>query len=86
MLVIIPAYNEEESIVATVGELRSVVPEYDYVVVNNGSADQTAQICKEHDFNLLRLPVNLGLTGAFQTGMKYAYNQGYFSGHFYWLC
>ena len=55
MLVIIPAYNEEESIVVTVEELRSVVPEYDYVVVNDGSADQTAQICKEHDFNLLRL-------------------------------
>lgn len=50
VLVIIPAYNEEESIVATVEELRSVVPEYDYVVVNDGPADQTAQICKEHEF------------------------------------
>ena len=52
-------------------------PQYDYVVVNDGSADNTAQICKEHGYNLLDLPINLGLAGAFQAGVKYAYHKGY---------
>lgn len=76
-LVIIPAYNEEESIVSTVEELIGVAPGYDYVIVNDGSSDSTASLCQEHGFNLIDQPVNLGLTGAFQTGMKYAYRYGY---------
>lgn len=76
-LVIIPAYNEEESIVSTVVELVSTAPEYDYVVVNDGSSDSTSCLCKQHGFNLIDQPVNLGLTGTFQTGMKYAYRHGY---------
>lgn len=76
-LVIIPAYNEEACIARTVMELREQVPEYDYIVVNDGSRDSTAQICRDLGFNLIDLPVNLGLTGAFQTGMKYAYMHGY---------
>lgn len=77
LLVIIPAYNEEESILTTVANLRSVCPQYDYLVVNDGSADNTAAVCRENHLNLLNLPVNLGLSGAFQAGMKYAYQQGY---------
>lgn len=77
LLVIIPAYNEEESIVRTVDELRAVAPQYDYVVVNDGSKDATRDICIEHGFNLIDLPVNIGLTGGFQTGMKYALRHGY---------
>lgn len=76
-LVIIPAYNEEESIVSTVQELIGKVPGVQYVVVNDGSLDSTAELCKMHNFNLIDLPVNLGLTGAFQTGMKYAYQHGF---------
>lgn len=76
-LVIIPAYNEEACIAQTIQELRAKAPEYDYVVINDGSRDSTAKICREHGFNLIDLPVNLGLTGAFQTGMKYAYEHGY---------
>lgn len=76
-LVIIPAYNEEACIARTVQELQEQAPEYDYVVVNDGSRDSTAQICRDLGFNLIDLPVNLGLTGAFQTGMKYAYMHGY---------
>ena len=77
LLIIIPAYNESENIVRVVEEIQRVVPEYDYVVVNDGSGDATAEICREHGYPLLDLPVNLGLSGAFQTGMRYARKQGY---------
>lgn len=77
LLVIIPAYNEEESILNTVTELRRVCPQFDYLVVNDGSVDGTARVCRENHFHLLDLPVNLGLSGAVQAGMKYAYRHGY---------
>lgn len=77
VLVIIPAYNEEESVVGTVDELRRVAPEYDYIVINDGSRDATRELCKKHDFNLLDLPANVGLTYGFQAGMKYAQRMGY---------
>lgn len=77
LLVIIPAYNEEESILNTVAELRRICPEYDYLIVNDGSTDKTASICRENGLHLLDLPVNLGLSGAVQAGMKYAYRHGY---------
>lgn len=77
LLIIIPAYNEAENIVRVVENLVKNYPQYDYVVVNDGSTDQTAAICKEHGFNLLDLPINLGLAGALQTGLKYAYRMNY---------
>lgn len=77
VLVIIPAYNEEKSIKRVVDNLIQNYPEYDYVVVNDGSRDHTIDICKEEGYQYLNLPVNLGLAGAFQTGMKYAYQMGY---------
>jgi len=77
MLVIIPAYNEEASLAATVRELREKAPGVDYVIVNDGSSDGTEAICREQGFPLLDLPTNLGLTGAFQTGLRYAFEQGY---------
>ena len=77
LLVVIPAYNEEASLPGTVRELREKTPEADFVIVNDGSGDRTAEICRENGWPLLDLPTNLGLTGAFQTGMKYAFEQGY---------
>lgn len=77
LLVIIPAYNEEDSILTTVANLRRVCPQYDYLVVNDGSLDRTAAVCRENNLHLLDLPVNLGLSGAVQAGMKYAYRHGY---------
>lgn len=77
ILVIIPAYNEEECIINVVGNLCKNYPQYDYVVINDGSKDNTAAICREHNYHLIDLPVNLGLAGAFQTGMKYAYKHDY---------
>lgn len=76
-LVIIPAYNEEENIVRVVENLKNHYPMYDYIVINDGSADGTARICRERGYELVDLPVNLGLAGAFQTGLKYAYRKGY---------
>ncbi|MCI8887391.1 MAG: glycosyltransferase family 2 protein [Hungatella sp.] len=77
VLVIIPAYNEEANIEAVVEELRRDCPELDYIVVNDGSRDGTAGICRAHGYPLLDLPVNLGLAGCFQAGMKYAWRKGY---------
>lgn len=76
-LVIIPAYNEEENIVRVVENLKNHYPMYDYIIINDGSSDSTAKICRQHGYELVDLPVNLGLAGAFQTGLKYAYRKGY---------
>ncbi len=73
VLVIIPAYNEEKSI----DNLVVNYPEYDYVVINDGSRENTAAICRRRGYRFINLPVNLGLAGAFQTGMKYAYEHDY---------
>ncbi|MDO4265349.1 MAG: glycosyltransferase family 2 protein [Eubacteriales bacterium] len=77
VLVIIPAYNEAGSIRAVVQELGEVCPEADYLIVTDGSTDGTPEICEEEGYHYLRLPVNLGLAGCFQAGMKYAHAQGY---------
>ena len=76
-LIIIPAYNEAENIEQVVDRLTKEYPQYDYVVVNDGSKDETAAICRKRGYNLVDLKVNTGLAGAFQTGMKYAYALGY---------
>ena len=77
LLIVIPAYNEAPNIVRVVENLIEHYPQYDYVVVNDGSVDKTAAICKEKGYHLLDLPINLGLAGAFQAGLKYAYRRGY---------
>lgn len=77
ILILIPAYNEAENIKWVVENLTAKCPQYDYVVVNDGSKDNTAQICRENEFNLIDLPINLGLAGGFQAGIKYAYRNGY---------
>lgn len=75
VLIIIPAYNEAINIVNTVYSVISAG--YDYVVVNDGSTDNTLQICQENGFSVLNLPVNLGIGGAVQAGHKYAKQYGY---------
>lgn len=77
VLVIIPAYNEQDNIKRVVDNLTKNYPQYDYVVVNDGSRDDTKKICQENNYKLLDLPVNLGLAGGFQAGMKYAHQMGY---------
>ena len=77
LLIVIPAYNEEANIEKVVGNLVTNYPQYDYVVVNDGSRDHTAAICRANGYRLIDLPVNLGLAGAFQTGLRYAAENGY---------
>lgn len=76
-LVIIPAYNESASIKKTVEEIKDKASDFDYVVINDCSTDNTRQICEENNFNIINLPINLGIGGAVQTGYRYAYNEGY---------
>lgn len=76
-IVIIPAYNESESIKKTVEEIKRKAPEFDYVVVNDCSTDKTKEICENNGFNVINLPINLGIGGAVQTGYRYGYNKGY---------
>lgn len=76
-IVIIPAYNEEKSIEKTVADIRENAPEFDYVIVNDCSKDNTLKVCTEKGMHVLNLPINLGIGGAVQTGYLYAYKNGY---------
>ena len=77
VLAIIPAYNEEESLEATINEFTMASTGCDYLVVNDGSSDGTERICRDRGFNYVTHPVNIGLTGGFQTGVRYALTHGY---------
>lgn len=77
ILIMIPAYNEELNIERVVTNLIDNYPQYDYVVINDGSKDNTAKICREKGYNLIDLPLNLGLSGAVQAGMRYALQNDY---------
>ena len=77
LLIVIPAYNEEENIARVVDDLVRHYPQDDYVVVNDGSRDRTAAVCRANGYRLIDLPINLGLAGAFQTGLRYAADNGY---------
>ena len=60
-LIIIPAYNEQESIEKTVEDIKANAPRFDYIVVNDCSKDNTGKICREKKYNVINLPVNLGI-------------------------
>ncbi|MBQ9727698.1 MAG: glycosyltransferase family 2 protein [Kiritimatiellae bacterium] len=76
-LVIVPAWNEVESLERVVAALRRDAPGFDFVIVNDGSTDGTAALCRRNGWPLLDLPVNLGIGGAVQTGYRYAVRAGY---------
>lgn len=75
VLLIIPAYNEAEAIVRTVQSVADAG--YDYVVINDGSTDDTLALCRNNGLNVVDLPQNLGIGGAVQAGHKYAQRNGY---------
>ncbi len=77
VLVIIPAYNEAESIVRVVKQMMEQAPEYDYLVVNDGSTDDTLALCKREGFQYIDLPINMGIGGAVQAGYIYARKNRY---------
>ncbi len=76
VLLIIPAYNEEKNIVKTVAGVREYSKkcdfELDYIVINDGSRDNTYNVCKENNIKCINLIRNLGIGGAVQTGYKFA--------------
>ncbi len=76
-LIIIPAYNEAENIVKTVEAIKEKAKGFDYIIINDCSTDRTKNICEENGYNVINLPINLGIGGAVQTGYKYAYNHDY---------
>ena len=81
VLMIIPAYNEELNIKNTVNKIirysKKVDYDIDYIVINDGSQDSTADICEKNNYKVVNLINNLGIGGAVQTGYKYAYNKNY---------
>lgn len=76
-LIIIPAFNEEENIEKVVENIIVNFPQYDYVIINDGSSDKTEEICREKNYALLNLPINLGIGGAVQAGYRYAKEKDY---------
>ena len=77
ILLIIPAFNEAENIERVVDELIEHHPGLDYVIINDGSLDDTSRICHERGYNIVDHPENAGLSAAFHTGMVYAFEHGY---------
>lgn len=76
-LLIIPAYNEAENIEKVVNNIVENYPQYDYIIVNDGSNDNTEKICLKNGYHVLNLPINLGIGGAVQTGYCYARDNDY---------
>ncbi|HET7786409.1 MAG TPA: glycosyltransferase family 2 protein [Myxococcales bacterium] len=76
-LAIVPAYNEERNLPAVLAELRAEAPDWDVCVVDDGSTDSTAAVARQHGARVLRLPLNLGIGAAVQTGYLWARHHGY---------
>ena len=77
VLLIIPAYNEEESLRSLIEEIKAVCSEVDYLVVNDCSSDDTERLLDELGANYITLPCNMGIGGAVQSGYRYAAQNGY---------
>ncbi len=76
-LAIVPAYNEARGIGRVLQELKREAPAWDVCVVDDGSTDATSSIAREHGAVVLKLPFNLGIGGAVQTGYLFARQHGY---------
>jgi glycosyltransferase involved in cell wall biosynthesis len=76
-IALVPAFNEEGTIAAVVGELRAFDAELEILVIDDGSHDRTAQVARAAGARVLRLPFNLGIGGAVQTGFRYAFENGF---------
>lgn len=77
VLIIVPAWNEERNVGHTVAEIRAARPDYDVVVIDDGSTDQTASVARQAGAVVIQLPFNLGVGGAMRTGFTYAQRHGY---------
>lgn len=77
VLLIIPAYNEAGNIRRVMEELFEDGRDYDYIIINDGSKDETGSICLERGYRCINMPINVGLSEVFHTGIKYAVRHGY---------
>ena len=77
VLIIIPAYNEEKNLKKLIAAIETNYPQFDYVIINDGSNDNTEILCKQNSLTYIDLPINSGIGVAVQTGYKYAYEYGY---------
>lgn len=76
-LAVIPAYNESQTVVGVIQSLHEHAPDFDLLVVDDGSTDRTGALAREAGATVLRLPFNLGIGGAVQAGFTYAIDNGY---------
>src|SRR5690349_16953190 len=76
-LALVPAWNEERHIAAVLDDLRRVAPAWEVCVIDDGSSDRTAAVAAGKGALVLRLPINLGIGGAVQTGYLWAREHGY---------
>ena len=74
---IVPAFNEEHTVPTVIDEIRAFDAGLDIVVIDDGSSDRTAEVAAGKGAHVLRLPFNLGIGGAVQTGFRYAYENGF---------
>lgn len=77
LLIILPAWNEQEALPGVLDELHKALPHADYLVVNDGSTDQTSAVARRGRTMVLDLPLNLGVGGAMRAGYKFAHRAGY---------
>ncbi|MFL5935822.1 MAG: glycosyltransferase family 2 protein [Gaiellaceae bacterium] len=76
-IALVPALNEEGTIAAVIAELRAFDSELEILVIDDGSHDRTAEVARRSGARVLRLPFNLGIGGAVQTGFRYAFENGF---------
>lgn len=76
-LIIMPAWNEEQAIAATIREVKQVLPDMDLLVVNDGSTDNTVRVAEQAGARVLSLPYNLGVGGAMRAGYTFAARYDY---------
>ena len=81
VLLIVPAFNEEQNIEKTIGQIKAYQPRddytLDYIVIDDGSTDGTGEICRRKGYPCVHLVQNLGIGGAVQTGYLYAVRHQY---------
>jgi glycosyltransferase involved in cell wall biosynthesis len=77
VLIVVPAWNEEECVTRTVHEITAAVPAADIVVVDDGSTDSTSDRARVAGADVIELSYNLGVGGAMRAGFRYAVRHGY---------
>lgn len=76
-LVVVPAYNEAATVAGVLDTIFDQAPDWDVVVIDDGSTDGTAALALESGARVLRMPFNVGIGGAVQAGFTYALEAGY---------